>query len=134
MTARGWIFLGLAFLAGLALFGFEASGHVDAALWSKLLSATPPLSLDELILAYSVLPRAGVALVAGAMLGLSGALLQQLLRNPIADPSTLGISSGAQLAIVAATLYAPEVVDGHRTAVALRRSSLRSGGATPSIQ
>ena len=119
MTARGWIFLGLAFLAGLALFGFEALGQVDAALWPKLLSATPPLSLDELILAYSVLPRAGVALVAGAMLGLSGALLQQLLRNPIADPSTLGISSGAQLAIVAATLYAPEVVDGHRTAVAL---------------
>ncbi|MCV9967232.1 Fe(3+)-hydroxamate ABC transporter permease FhuB [Pararhizobium sp. BT-229] len=117
MTARGWIFLGVGLLASLILFGFEASQQVNFARWPQLLSA--PLSLDELILIYSLLPRAAVALVAGAALGLSGALLQQLLRNPIADPSTLGISAGAQLAIVAATLYAPETVDGHRTAVAL---------------
>ena len=119
MTARGWIFLSIGLLASLALFGFEASRQVDFIRWPQLLSATQPLSLDELILVYSLLPRAAVALVAGAALGLSGALLQQLLRNPIADPSTLGISAGAQLAIVAATLYAPEIVDGHRTAVAL---------------
>ena len=119
MTARGWIFLSMGLLASLALFGFEASRQVDFMRWPQLISATQPLSLDELILVYSLLPRAAVALVAGAALGLSGALLQQLLRNPIADPSTLGISAGAQLAIVAATLYAPEIVDGHRTVVAL---------------
>lgn len=119
MTARGWIFLNIGLLAGLVLFGFEASQQVDIARWPQLISATRPLSIDELILIYSLLPRAAVALVAGAALGLSGALLQQLLRNPIADPSTLGISAGAQLAIVAATLYAPEIVDGHRTVVAL---------------
>ena len=119
MTARGWIFLSLVLLASLALFGFEASQQVDLMRWPQLITATQPLSLDELILVYSLLPRAAVALIAGAALGLSGALLQQLLRNPIADPSTLGISAGAQLAIVVATLYAPEVLDGHRTAVAL---------------
>ncbi len=41
------------------------------------------------------------------------------LRNPIADPSTLGVSSGAQLAIVVATLFFPEVLDGYRGLVAL---------------
>lgn len=124
MTARGWIFLGGGLLASLILFGFEASQQVDFARWPQLLWATSSLSLDELILVYSLFPRAAVALIAGAALGLSGALLQQLLRNPIADPSTLGISAGAQLAIVAATLYAPEIVDGHRTAVALGGAGL----------
>ena len=81
MTARGWIFLSLVLLASLALFGFEASQQVDLMRWPQLITATQPLSLDELILVYSLLPRAAVALIAGAALGLSGALLQQLLRN-----------------------------------------------------
>lgn len=124
MTARGWIFLSVGLLVSLALFGFEASQQVNIARWPQLLSAASALSLDELILIYSLFPRAAVALIAGAALGLSGALLQQLLRNPIADPSTLGISAGAQLAIVAGTLYAPEIIDGHRTAVALGGAGL----------
>ncbi len=41
------------------------------------------------------LPRAAAAVVAGAGLGLSGAALQTLLRNPLASPFTLGISQGA---------------------------------------
>jgi len=41
------------------------------------------------------LPRAAGAVVAGAGLGLSGAVLQTLLRNPLASPFTLGISQGA---------------------------------------
>ncbi|MFW5825592.1 MAG: FecCD family ABC transporter permease [Marinobacter sp.] len=46
------------------------------------------------------LPRALVALVAGGLLGLAGAVLQTLTRNPLAEPGLLGISSGAVLAIV----------------------------------
>ncbi|NTF32885.1 Fe(3+)-hydroxamate ABC transporter permease FhuB [Rhizobium skierniewicense] len=56
-------------------------------------------ALDTILLWHSLLPRAGIALLAGAALGLSGALLQRVLRNPIADASTLGIASGAQLAL-----------------------------------
>jgi ABC-type Fe3+-siderophore transport system permease subunit len=44
---------------------------------------------------------------------------RQLLRNPIADPSTLGVTAGAQLAIVVATLFFPAALDGFRGAVAL---------------
>jgi iron complex transport system permease protein len=46
------------------------------------------------------LPRALVALLAGGMLGLSGAILQTLTRNPLAEPGLMGVSSGAVLAIV----------------------------------
>jgi iron complex transport system permease protein len=46
------------------------------------------------------LPRALVALVAGGMLGLAGALLQTVTRNPLAEPGLMGVSSGGVLAIV----------------------------------
>ncbi|MEI2301772.1 Fe(3+)-hydroxamate ABC transporter permease FhuB [Ensifer sp. MJa1] len=119
MTARAWFLPSVGLLAGLILFVLEASSQVPVSQWGNLLLPPAELGLDKIILVYSLMPRAAVALVAGAALGLSGALLQQLLRNPLADPSTLGISAGAQLTIVAATLYVPELVDGHRTAIAL---------------
>ena len=62
--------------------------------------AAPTAALDAILLWNSLLPRAAIALIAGAALGLSGALLQRVLRNPIADASTLGIASGAELALV----------------------------------
>ncbi|CCV08263.1 fused iron-hydroxamate transporter subunits of ABC superfamily: membrane components [Mesorhizobium metallidurans STM 2683] len=65
------------------------------------------IDLDRVILFYSTLPRAAVAVLAGTVLGLSGLLLQHVLRNPLAEPSTLGISAGAQLAMTAASVYAP---------------------------
>jgi iron complex transport system permease protein len=46
------------------------------------------------------LPRALVAIVAGGMLGLAGAIMQTVTRNPLADPGLLGISAGAVLAVV----------------------------------
>ncbi|RWQ67622.1 Fe(3+)-hydroxamate ABC transporter permease FhuB [Mesorhizobium sp.] len=77
------------------------------------------IDLDRVILFYSTLPRAAVAVLAGAVLGLSGLLLQRVLRNPLAEPSTLGISSGAQLAMTAASLYAPFLMERSQGAVAL---------------
>lgn len=50
------------------------------------------------------LPRALSAFVAGAMLALAGALMQVLLRNPLADPYVLGISGGAAVATLTAML------------------------------
>jgi iron complex transport system permease protein len=47
------------------------------------------------------LPRALIAVTAGAMLSLSGALLQSVLRNPIAAPNLTGVTAGAIVAIVA---------------------------------
>ncbi|WP_405672647.1 FecCD family ABC transporter permease [Streptomyces uncialis] len=47
-------------------------------------------------------PRTGLALAAGAAMGLSGAVMQALTRNPLADPGILGVSAGASFAIVLA--------------------------------
>ncbi|MDE0879858.1 MAG: iron ABC transporter permease [Sphingomonas bacterium] len=52
------------------------------------------------------LPRALLGLALGAVLGLSGAVLQGYLRNPLADPAVVGVSSSAALGAVAAILYA----------------------------
>ncbi len=75
--------------------------------------------LDAIILYHSVLPRIAVSLVAGAALGLSGLLLQRVLRNPLAEPSTLGVSAGAQLAMTVGLLYAPALMEQAREGVAL---------------
>jgi iron complex transport system permease protein len=47
-------------------------------------------------------PRTALGLAAGAALGLSGALMQALTRNPLADPGILGVTAGASFAIVLA--------------------------------
>ncbi len=77
----------------------------------------------RMVLHYSLLPRAVTALVCGAALSLSGALFQQILRNPMASPTTLGISAGANLALVVATLYLPALLGAGGDAVALAGSA-----------
>jgi len=51
------------------------------------------------------LPRAVLGLAIGAVLGLSGAVLQGYLRNPLADPAVVGVSSSAALGAVAAIVF-----------------------------
>jgi iron complex transport system permease protein len=60
------------------------------------------------------LPRTALAAMTGASLGLSGAVLQGLLRNPLADPGILGVSSTASLGAVLAFHFAivPVVAGG----------------------
>ena len=50
-------------------------------------------------------PRTAVALAAGAALGVSGALMQAVTRNPIADPGILGVNTGASLAILVGVAF-----------------------------
>jgi iron complex transport system permease protein len=66
--------------------------------WSAL---THPDSPDGALLWQLRLPRALAAWVVGAMLALSGCLMQVLLRNPLADPYILGVSGGAAFAALA---------------------------------
>jgi len=52
------------------------------------------------------LPRVAMAIVAGAAFSVAGAAYQALLRNPLADPGILGISTGSALGAIAATVFA----------------------------
>ncbi|MHC5233391.1 Fe(3+)-hydroxamate ABC transporter permease FhuB [Brucella sp. LJL56] len=111
-------------VVALALCLWNASAFLPFAQWPSVPFNPDGMNTQQVILAYAVLPRAAVAIFAGAALGLAGALLQRLLSNPIADPSTLGVSSGAQLAIVTATLFFPAMLDEFRWAVALAGAGL----------
>ncbi|MEL6826389.1 MAG: iron ABC transporter permease [Pseudomonadota bacterium] len=60
---------------------------------------------DQLVVWSIRLPRALAAFLVGAALGLSGAALQGLLRNPLAEPGVLGVSASASLAATFALYY-----------------------------
>ena len=55
---------------------------------------------DHLIIRTLRIPRTAVGLMAGVCLGLSGAVMQGLTRNPLADPGLLGVDAGASLFVV----------------------------------
>lgn len=65
----------------------------------------PSPDLAQLVITEVRLPRLVLALLVGGILGLSGAVLQGLLRNPLAEPGLLGVSSGASLGAVIALYY-----------------------------
>ena len=94
--------------AAFCLYAFSA--------YSLIGDFSPSFAGPYLLL--GLMPRGAFALLAGAALGLSAALLQRVLRNPLADPSTLGIGAGAQLALGAATLFAPSLLTEARGLVA----------------
>lgn len=75
-------------------------------LWHHALWQPNIDDVQQMLFHYSSLPRIAVALLAGAGLGLVGLLFQQVLRNPLAEPATLGVSAGAQLGLTIATLWA----------------------------
>ncbi|MGW3290154.1 FecCD family ABC transporter permease [Streptomyces sp. NPDC001002] len=60
----------------------------------------PPSRLVDNVIWSVRIPRTLLALTTGAALGMSGALMQALTRNPLADPGILGVSAGASFAIV----------------------------------
>ena len=105
--------LTLALVAGSAQGAYAIS---PAQLWNVLLdmvggsdNPTP----EHLVFVNIRLPRLLLGVVAGAGLGLAGALMQGLFRNPLADPGLIGVSSGAALAaasfIVMGNLWFPDL-------------------------
>ena len=88
------------------------------------------------------LPRTALAVLVGAALALSGASMQAITRNPLADPGILGVSGGAALAVVITIVLIGVSTPGALMAAAVIGSavaavfvyavgSLGSGGATP---
>jgi iron complex transport system permease protein len=97
-------------LAALALLAAAVGslflGRVNispAEFWAGIVS--PHASLAGLVVTELRLPRAVLAILVGAALGLSGAVLQGLLRNPLAEPGLLGVTNGAALGAVIAIYF-----------------------------
>lgn len=118
--------LGAAFLA--LTLGPEPIGL--RVLFNGLLAAMvgrpSQLSPEHAAIIFQVrLPRIGLALAVGAALALAGAAFQALLRNPLADPHVLGISSGAALGAITGIVFAQQL----GVSLLLSRSVCGFGGA-----
>jgi ferric hydroxamate transport system permease protein len=98
------ILLGLLMAAGLMLGGLRI--HAKE-LWQLLIGSGSDMHHN--IILNLRLPRMLVAAVAGAALAVSGLLLQGVVRNPLADPSLIGITSGAGIGGLLSLLLWPDL-------------------------
>jgi iron complex transport system permease protein len=117
LSGRSAVIPCLAVAAAGSLLLALAVGSVDLSLpevWSALGSADAPAA--DIVRGLR-LPRAVSGLAVGAALALSGALLQALLRNPLADPYVLGISGGAAVAALLALIVGLQAVAVQAAAV-----------------
>ncbi|MEP9365760.1 iron ABC transporter permease [Xanthobacter sp. VNH20] len=94
-------FLVLALFAGSSAIGY-ATLDISAAL-ADLIAGRP--SLPALVLSELRLPRAILGAAVGFSLGITGAALQGLMRNPLADPGVVGVSGAAALGAVVAFYF-----------------------------
>lgn len=113
MSNRRFLVLLVAVL--LALSGAFVTGMVIGAAdagWPDLvaLATNPQGAISEGIITTYRLPRLIVAVQVGVHFALSGLLFQTVLRNPLADPTVLGVSGGASLAVVVAMLFAASLL------------------------
>jgi iron complex transport system permease protein len=108
--------------------------------WATLFGSAPSDIAATVVWEFRF-PRTLVAFIVGTFLALSGAALQYATRNPLADPSLVGVSQGAALVVVSVTILAPDMgaylrpvlaFGGSLTVAALilLASSSRRGGET----
>ncbi|KOO13946.1 iron-hydroxamate transporter permease [Vibrio xuii] len=75
-------------------------------IWDTLFHYDPS-NYQHLITHLTYLPRLSVAIVCGFALAVAGCVMQFVLRNPIASPTTLGVAAGAELGMVLGILLIP---------------------------
>ncbi|MCO6187559.1 iron ABC transporter permease [Rhizobium sp. L1K21] len=100
------------FLAAMLILlcGFVANLSFGAGVWQfdaffRAITQFDPTSYEQSVIVYQRMPRAMIAIYAGAMTAVSGMVLQGLIANPLAAPSTLGINAGAAFFVVAGALF-----------------------------
>jgi iron complex transport system permease protein len=102
-AVRIWLVLGIAALASLVVAISVGSSPIAVPDVVRLL-LHPEDSAASQVIHELRMPRALAAFAAGGLLGFAGALMQVLLRNPLADPYVLGLSSGAAVGALGAML------------------------------
>lgn len=102
----GIVLLVLLFVADL----IAGSGKVT--MRDLLLAPSRPRSVAQIIIETIRLPRVFAAILVGASLAAAGTIMQTILRNPLAAPDILAVTSGAQLALVISSLLLPFAFPG----------------------
>jgi len=112
-----WLGLLIVLLAGTAIGPVSIAPVQAIAALVKQIGVSLPVELSpqhESILIGIRLPRVVLAMLVGAALGMGGAALQGLFRNPLADPGLLGVSSGGALGAVTVIVLGASLVSGDR--------------------
>ena len=104
MTRRTLVTGALLLLTPLSLLYALTAGSVPLSVGELLRALAADTGTPTTVVLELRLPRALAGFAVGGMLALAGALLQVLLRNPLADPYVLGISGGASVATLLALL------------------------------
>ncbi|WP_049576704.1 FecCD family ABC transporter permease [Streptomyces sp. SBT349] len=102
----GWVVAAVAAVGAAVLLSLAVGSRpvAPAEVWRALfLGGEGP---DAEVVRDLRLPRTLIGLMVGAALGMAGAVMQGLTRNPIAEPGILGVSQGASVAVVLAIAYA----------------------------
>ncbi|RKS07223.1 iron complex transport system permease protein [Nocardiopsis sp. Huas11] len=98
----GFLLLGLALAVAAGLSLAVGANPLPPGVVLDALLRTDPTVPDHLVVVEKRVPRTLVGLTAGLALGMAGAVMQGLTRNPLADPGLLGINAGASLFVVGA--------------------------------
>ena len=106
MTAQRALIPGLVAASLLALFAACFLGSTPLSIGRVLAALVGRADAGDMLVVWSIrLPRALAAFLVGCALGASGAALQGLLRNPLAEPGVLGVSASSSLAATFAFYY-----------------------------
>jgi len=136
-----WLLVVLAALLALCLMSL-AFGARDVSFGDILAAIGGDASSIDRAAVVARVPRTVLALLVGASLALSGASMQAVTRNPLADPGILGVSTGASLAVVCGIAFFGITSQWAYLGIAILGAvvaavfvytvgSLGSGGATP---
>lgn len=127
---RKWLFMAACVVASVATIGVALTvGEYDIGffetygiIWNHLFGEVPtdvmdPMYTKDYVVCDLRMPRIITGILAGAGLAVAGAAMQSMLKNPLADPYTTGVSSGASFGATLAICAGFSVVGGGYTTV-----------------
>ena len=115
------------FAAAMGPYSIPLAHTFDILLQQIGLGQAAAPETEQAIIASIRLPRIALALTVGAALGVAGAVMQGLFRNPMADPGIIGVSTGGALGAVAA------IATGAQAAFALALPAMSFAGAAGAL-
>lgn len=125
MRARYAVGAGL--VIALGVLHLQLDNQLSLLAQWQLITGAAPSGFEQVRFFHAALPRVILAVLVGAVLGTVGSLLQQVTRNPLVSPLTIGASSGAWLALVCASVWLPALAVDERALVAMVGAAVSVG-------
>ncbi|NIF48557.1 Fe(3+)-hydroxamate ABC transporter permease FhuB [Enterobacter sp. Ap-1006] len=118
-TTASWLLIAGLWLASIVMALQNVAKHGGLLHGLNVLFSSKMADAQAVILHSMWFPRQVMALLGGAVLALCGWLMQRALRNPLAEPITLGMTSGATLALGVASMWFPATLLSARTGIVI---------------